>query len=297
MTIVNFYTNENLLIQHLVNVQECKEELRASIDTMEAVCDADVCELFVPRDFYSIDFNGEAVGNIIYSNQSDGDVRDILIALSIVIDKAECCDLGENSLNIGLTSLLKNGTGALIAVGQFDLPDCWDSNKMVVVESPQNIKYALRKFYIEMKVPENYFSRYCGYMFDNIYFYDPPENISLMGLKYSEVISDVIRHFSYLNDFALNDFSLYSQPIDIIRNAGSRGVEISPESPKTHGNIKAMAERFITIDGEKICCEWHTKFQPRQGRIHFYAWLNRPERIKAMIGEKVIVGIITHHLT
>lgn len=297
MTKINFYIEENVLIRQLVNIKEKNSELKFSIAIMESVCAAEVCALFAPSDFYSICLNDRTVADIIYGEEQDGDVRDTLLWLSVVLDKAHTCQMVDPDSGSGVASLLHAGYGALIAVGDFVPNEHWNSDRMVLVASQKQVSLALRKLYLVAKIPVDLFPHYCACMFDNLYFHASPAEIKAMGLRYDDVVGQVIKHFSYLNDLAMADFEACTQPHDIIQRAGAHGVEISPESPRTRRNRRAMTERDITIDDETLCCEWHTKFEPRQGRIHFYARRDRSERIKARTGEKVIVGIITDHLT
>lgn len=294
---INFYIEEKALIKYLANIEQNIEKLKISLATIEAACNAEVCALFAPPDFYSIDLNGQTIGEIVYGKEQDGDVRDTLLWLSVALDKASSCTKVDHAAGIGMGSLLNAGLGALIAGDGVVLDKEWDHDRMMVVASPQQVALALRKLYIAAKVPEILFPRYCAAMFDNLYFHTSPANIKAMGLQYDAVIGAVIKHFSYLNDMAMTDFETLPQPHDIIQRARAHGVEISPESPQTHRNRKAMSERNINIGSEALCCEWHTKFEPRQGRIHFYAWRVRSDKVKTITGEKVIVGIITHHLT
>lgn len=297
MTKVNFYVEENVLIRQLCSIKEKNEELKDSIDTMEAVCDNDVSTLFAPPDFYSICIEDQTVAEIVYSEEQDGEVRDILLRLNLALNKAHVCEIVEPVSGTGVASLFHAGLGALIAVGDLTLNEQWSSDRMMQVASPHQVMLALRKLYLVAKVGEDFFPRYCEAMFNNLYFHASPKQIKEMGLRYDDVIGKVIQHFSYLNDFAMTDFESFVETHVIIQSAGAKGVEISPESPITHRNRKAMIEREITIDGESLCCEWHTKFEPKKGRIHFYARRARPEKIKAKTHEKVIVGIITDHLT
>lgn len=296
MTKINFYVEENELIRQLVNIKEKNEELKASISTMEAVCEKEVCALLAPPDFYSICVNDQAVADIVYAQDQDGEVRDTLVRLGVVLDKATHCEIVGQAPGAGAASLFHAGLGALIAIGDFARDEQWNDDRMMLVASPQHVLLALRKLYLVAKVSEDLFPGYCAAMFDNLYFYASPAQIKAMGLRYDDVIAKVIKHFSYLNDVSMADFESLPQPHDIIQRAGAYGVEISPESPKTHRDRKAMAKRKITIEGQLVCCEWHTKFEPRQGRIHFYARRDRPKEVKAKTGEKVIVGIITDHL-
>jgi hypothetical protein len=69
------------------------------------------------------------------------------------------------------------------------------------------------------------------------------------------------------------------------------GFEISPESPNTHKNQKAMRQRDIVIGGIRLRCEWHLKLKPNIDRIHFHFG-------DAEISDnRIIIGILCDHLT
>jgi hypothetical protein len=68
------------------------------------------------------------------------------------------------------------------------------------------------------------------------------------------------------------------------------GFEISPESPNTHKNRSAMAERDIIISAKRLRCEWHLKLKPHVDRIHFHFG------DKDIENGKIIIGILCAHL-
>lgn len=79
--------------------------------------------------------------------------------------------------------------------------------------------------------------------------------------------------------------------VALIKRLGHYGVEVSPESPKTHSNAKAMRERRIIHDGETYDCEWHTKHHKgRPNRIHF----SMPD---SRLGDRILIGVFAAHLT
>jgi hypothetical protein len=67
------------------------------------------------------------------------------------------------------------------------------------------------------------------------------------------------------------------------------GFEISPDSPRTHQNKRAMRERDIFINGVSLRCEWHLKLKPHVDRIYFNFGHN-------MSNNRIIVGILCDHL-
>jgi len=73
--------------------------------------------------------------------------------------------------------------------------------------------------------------------------------------------------------------------------------EISPESPKTHKNKKAMDKRSVVFKKVEIgkvkygtvtvSCEWHLKIRKTTDRIHYY---NHTQ------SNRIWIGIFTAHL-
>lgn len=96
----------------------------------------------------------------------------------------------------------------------------------------------------------------------------------------------VLRDIGVLTDHAVWAWSEFSQPSDLISFFASNGVDMSPESPNTRGS-DLMKQRDFMFGEEKVRCEWHTKFEPTRGRIHF-AISN---------GELYIGGIVDHLAT
>jgi hypothetical protein len=95
----------------------------------------------------------------------------------------------------------------------------------------------------------------------------------------------------------LNDhlFPLISTVIDggqiaKVFNAKS-AFEISPESPLTHQNMRAMRERDVMFGNVKVRCEWHLKLFPVRDRIHFHFG------VPAVMRDKILIGIFTEHLS
>ncbi|GAA1300935.1 hypothetical protein [Brachybacterium tyrofermentans] len=100
-----------------------------------------------------------------------------------------------------------------------------------------------------------------------------------------EILRDVTHHLGVLNDFAVNIWRAHSEPSRRIGELASRGADASPESVKTKSSEKYMKYRDFDFGNTRRRCEWHTKFRPNGGRIHFL-----------VEGEKVYVGTIEEHL-
>lgn len=261
---------------------------------------SEIVEVFGIKDeeFYSLERDGKNVVEELFSD-TNAEFRDLVVRLQILISKWHSLPerkTGDEEKSIGVSILIGNGLGALLAITRPDGSSWWDDDKMHLVSGPADLPAALRKHFIEAKIEQKHFPLFCHGMFPNLYFHASPDKLKNLGVSYTEHARSIINHFSYLNDFALDHFDCSEDHI-IIANAASMGVTISPESPRTRKNSDAMDERDIEIDGENLRCEWHAKVTPTCGRIHFYARKGRPEKIRSKTGTKVIIGKLADHLT
>lgn len=299
MKIANCFLEETNFVSYLSNFAGNLDSVETIISTMEAISDSSVCALYVPSesDFYSLDTGAGIVAEKLYGTQHSGEVRDVLLRLQLVISKSHTFPITEAATSLGLFNLEKAGTGGLVTDKSPPEFEWWNDTSMYVVSTPDSLPVAIRKHYIFSKIEQRHFPKFCKHMFDKIHFFSDPERIKDLGVKYEDNIEKIINHLAYLNDFAISDFADGDQDKLIIGKAGAKGVEISPEGFKTRHNSDAMNERCITINGEKICCEWHTKIEETRGRIHFYAWTNRPDKVRSEVGNKLIIGRFADHLT
>ncbi|WP_345850799.1 hypothetical protein [Shewanella algae] len=130
----------------------------------------------------------------------------------------------------------------------------------------------------------------------NCYFHTGSTNrFSNLCVSELEHLPNLINHLDFLNREATKLYSADPLPDNFIAAAASKGVELSPESPKTRQNHAAMAQRNITINDKKILCEWHTKLTPTAGRVHFNLNISEPDAISEVVNGKVIIGIYTKH--
>ena len=105
--------------------------------------------------------------------------------------------------------------------------------------------------------------------------------------NYRDIRSLLIRDLSGLNDHALDVWRECVEPARISAEmAGRAGVNCSRESPQTHRNAAAMAERRVVFEEQNVTCEWHTKLEPIRNRIHF-----------AVLDDYLIIGIFANHLS
>ena len=134
--------------------------------------------------------------------------------------------------------------------------------------------------------------RHASLAFPNLFLRSGIEqDIDKFSTGYPAILADLIDAFSDLNDVI---FPLSRKGIDgreIVRrfNAHSR-FTVSPDSPKTHKNKKAMEKRDVNFGKKVVRCEWHVKLHPTHDRIHFSFG------DAAVIANKILVGIFTDHL-
>lgn len=299
MKIANFFLEEINLAGYLSKLANNIDLVDNITSTMEAISDSSVCQLYVPSesDFYSFDTGSGIIAEKLYGTEHSGEVRDVVLRLQLMISKSHTFPITEAKAGLGLLNLEKMGAGGLVTDKSPHELDWWDDGSMYIASTPADLPIALRKHYISSKIEQKYFPEFCKHMFEKIYFFSSPDKIKDLGVKYEDNIEKIIKHLAYLNDFAIFDFADSDQDKLIIGKAGAKGVEISPEGVKTRHNADAMNERCISINGETVCCEWHTKIEETRGRIHFYAWTNRPDKVTAEVGNKLIVGVFADHLT
>ncbi|WP_067655346.1 hypothetical protein [Nocardia harenae] len=97
----------------------------------------------------------------------------------------------------------------------------------------------------------------------------------------------LVRNLGGLADHAAAVWASEVEPHRRMSQMQSRAsVNCSPESPKTHANVKAMRKRTVTFDEGDVVCEWHVKLERHRNRVHF-----------AVQSGRVYVGFFVRHMT
>lgn len=99
------------------------------------------------------------------------------------------------------------------------------------------------------------------------------------------ILCTIVSHLGFLNDSALQIWESTDRRDERIGRFGSAGINASPESPSTRGSQRLMKQRDFHFGEETVRCEWHTKFTPKEGRVHF-----------AIKDGVVHIGTIVNHL-
>jgi hypothetical protein len=107
---------------------------------------------------------------------------------------------------------------------------------------------------------------------------------------YRDLRPEVVRHLAVLNDhFLAAHATALGRANEIQAALATYGLaRVSPESPKTHRNAKAMRQRYVQHQGREICCEWHTKIEGHRNRIHF--------AFGGELEDRILIGIFVDHL-
>ena len=286
------YLDDGAFVRHLSNLVEDVTIVNQFISTMECIKHSYVCDLYMPSNFYAILApDGECISQKIFCHYEDGNIRDSLVRLQMLIREAQTFPDQTNGLNL----ILKEGKGGLIGEIKDDERG-WSNELMYAIMTPSDLRSALRKYYVAVSVDQKYFLHFRDEMFDQLIFSERAKDIKDLRVNYVESISSIIRHLSYLNDHASKDFGDGIEDREKISRASARGVEISPEGVLTRNNSAAMKMRNIDLMGVEVCCEWHTKVEPTRGRVYFNAQPNRPDELWSICGDKVVIGIFAEHL-
>jgi len=293
---MQIFLDEHCFVSYFENVTEGLSSLQAMIDLMEVIIDATHLELFVPENIFSFDINGVTIGELIYANYADSTVRDILRQFEYIVNAAELIPENIEHGPSAVAGLRNAKRGGVVTNWDCEAQSWWCADRMHKITNVIDLRSSIRTFFVTERLSEAEFCEYSKSMFDSLYFHCPADNIKNLGLKFVNFVSEIVKHLAYLNDRALIDFEECANDREVSTRAGSHGVNMSPESHATRNDRKAMQQREVTVLKVPIVCEWHTKLTRTQGRIHFYPWTGKHDKLAKLIGKKVIIGIICEHL-
>jgi hypothetical protein len=108
--------------------------------------------------------------------------------------------------------------------------------------------------------------------------------------SYAVVYPWVVKVLTVLDEHLIGSFNA-RQGVrqDVIADIAAHGVEISPESPRTHRNARAKEQRKVKFSGNEYFCEWHAKREWNVDRIHFTTPGELPDG-------RILIGIFAEHL-
>lgn len=291
---ISFYVDELSLISHFAALSTSEAPLKAMMCVLEDILLTERCTLWLPANFYEVPVGAVTVGEHIFSNY-DPENRDTITRLRQIIDRATPTDLAPLPPNVGYQSLQYEGRGGIVSSFDLERTSWWCPQTMYVLSDTAQLPKALRRLLTYYDAKEVDVINFCETIFPNIYFHVFP-TMKKLGLSYNENAETVMRHLSWLNDQAISAFATLESH-QVVDHAKSVKVDLSSESTQTRADKGAMRERTVSISGEDICCEWHTKVQKTGGRIHFHPFTSgRSASLIATAGNKIIVGVVAYHL-
>lgn len=267
-------------------------------------------DTFVTDQFLSMKYvSGETIAQYLYKPEHFRDpiLRDSILRFGRTVDQLSVFNADEIKLSKNLLddipdhvcyviSLNESDVVGVIGGGPFELEGWWDAKRMQVVSDSFSAVILFRLYVANNHMNEEFIWGAAKTLFPNLYF-----NENLGRLRFSNLCiakanctERVFYALSYLNDFAQSDFNV--EPHVFIANAAGRGIELSPESPKTKQSPEKINQRNILVGVKELCCEWHIKFDYDKGRLHFHTGLNLSQEINSITGGKVVVGIFCEHL-
>ena len=114
------------------------------------------------------------------------------------------------------------------------------------------------------------------------------ENVSFRHFRgmYRVLRPQVVHHLGRINDrFPEAYVREKGMPNEVSRRLG---IEVSIEG-KTRGSKRLMRQREVEFRGQRHLCEWHSKIEPHQNRIHFCVLHDTAEA-------QILIGIFHEHL-
>ena len=113
----------------------------------------------------------------------------------------------------------------------------------------------------------------------------PTLSFSHFAGSYTALREGVVLHLAAIDGLFL---PVLAETAGIPKDVSSRvGIDLSLESVKTRSSRSLMKHRQVHHDGQEYTCEWHSKLERHQNRIHFCPTENH---------EQVIIGIFAEHL-
>jgi hypothetical protein len=292
-------------------------ELRAAVDSfadlLEPLSDGRQVAVMTPA--YSVEC-WEAVTLVEVSFTTDRRVsRDARLRLAKLIDKCRTIDPQDEDIPqqirmhgswresswgiahaltrvaIGRTMCCLTSPIALTPSGWTTVEWGADSVELDIhfLSDPARLPEFLRGIFSREAVPEGSFFALAELAFPRLIFGHGLTFRRFRG-SYAEVLPWLVSLLIALDDNFADSLARYRGNQNQVMTAFSTyGLDISPESPQTHNNPKAWAERLVTYDDADYRCEWHGKRLWNYDRVHFSLPI-------AKYDGRVLIGIFTDHL-
>lgn len=160
-----------------------------------------------------------------------------------------------------------------------------ESEVYFIKQFNERINFFRSIFHVDNIKEVNFFT-YTREAFPNLIF-SRQLNFNKFKGTYESLRSLAIEHLSALNDHFIAAFDSEKGLPDNISTM--IGISVSIESGKTRASNKKMKLREVEFQGMNLMCEWHSKFEPHQNRIHFCPIPNEDNA-------RLFIGIFVDHL-
>lgn len=161
--------------------------------------------------------------------------------------------------------------------------------KVVFFAAAFEVREVWRHAFALEDVAEDEFFAVAAFAFPKLVFH-PDLRFGKFAGRYAALRDPVVRILRALNDHFPRMLAEHKGiPHDVAAAMGKYGIDLSPESSKTHANEASMRERYVTYNGTRYCCEWHVKIERQRNRIHFTLPAAGP-------AGRILIGIFTVHL-
>ena len=218
-------------------------------------------------------------GQVLYNNEPTDCASIMFVATKAIANEA-----------IGIVSLVpEDGSGACTAsIGE-------RTANVFNVGTTSQLEPFYRFLICLEKVPRDSFYKWVHLAFPRLRFaLEIGPQIRRFRQDYNSIRETIVDHLAAVNDVFLSLLIAGTQLSDVCAEVKATcGVDISPESPNTHGNPSAMSEREVEFEGESVMCEFHTKLTPTHDRIHFSPTV----RTESDEISYLVVGPFADHLT
>lgn len=289
-------------------VDAWKTRVSDLLDLIENVLRVDDVVVHVTSDVSSSRFGGALSLDEIRA-QNEASTRDEMRRLDIALSQCRSFDAGAGtadevlesiSIGHGAVRCTRFQVSALLTLGARhfkNMPSGWRSPNHVCVENDEGWRNFLRSWMGIVHPDTRRFLAVAEYAYPALYFHGEL-NLNDFRLHPTEYWPELVRHLAFLNDiFNSLAVEVNHMPDQIQRySRAQHSIKLSPESPNTRRNAAAIKTRKITVNGESISCEWHTKFNHEKGRIHFHPGVGQSESLNRVTGGRLVVGIFAFHL-
>ncbi|HHC7401552.1 TPA: hypothetical protein ACN30A_000155 [Vibrio parahaemolyticus] len=259
-------------------------------------------KVYISDDYANYGINDKYIFEHL-SCSEDANLRDPFLLLFVTLERLTKFEsesyLNDSVFNIDeffASSFIQGKFSGFISNRDVTTSDWWDSSLHRKLKYENEAIDVFKEKLLSDGVNYQSIYKYKHVFWPNCYFHVGTTNrFSNLSVPEVQNLPILVQHLDFLDKEAKVIYSNCPVPDRFISEAAAKGIDLSPESPSTHRNSSAMAQRKITINGKEVLCEWHTKLQATAGRVHYCLNFSEPVEISESVKGRVIIGIFTEH--